>query len=271
MGRGCPPHGKDGVPCKRKNGLQPGAPRRRRRQPPSASGNSPPAAAVISSAVGGPGACPGFCWLARGGSGGHSARRQVGGVGRARGGPGAQCLHRQLVLRGRQLRIATLRPVRGRDDNLDVGVDAAVLHSPAVGVQPDGVLRDRSPSSRRPAGTHSSMPMTPPQVRALHHRAEPDDAQRGGDHVPVGARELVRERHDRARGTSVRVCARPPPACQVPAHDPPGELLHHQFGHVAAAVLAHVRNRGCPGPSRRADRAVEVRLSPRPSCPGRWR
>src|ERR1041385_7393353 len=87
------------------------------------------------------------------------------------------------------------------------------------------------PSTSR---NHSSMPMTPPQVRAPTTGPSPRMRSAAGIMSPSEP------------GTSRGVRPRPPPAWQVPAHDPPGELLHHQFGHVAAAVLAHVKDEHVP-------------------------
>ena len=147
---------------------------------------------------------------------------------------------------GLQLRVPAGRRVVRGDPHLYVRVDAVVLHAPAVLVEGERVPRHGDGRTVDQALVALDTDYAAPGPGA-DHRAEAEQLDRGRDDVPVGPGELVGHRDQRTAPRLLRVGFRPQPAAQAPADDPPGQLLHHKLGDVAAAVSAHVEDQPVAG------------------------
>jgi len=102
------------------------------------------------------------------------------------------------------------------------------------------------------------MPITPPQCARPHHRPEMEDLDGRGDDVAVRPGELISEcHHGPARRVPAGRWLAAARAATSQADHPPGELLHHELGDMAAAVAADVHDQRVPG-HLAAQIAVEV-------------
>src|SRR5580704_15341529 len=121
-----------------------------------------------------------------------SPRRAGGRIRRPDGRPVLQCLQSEPD-GGLQLSVTARGPVIRRGNDLDIGVDAVVLDSPAVRAEPEGQPRHGHRGAVDQLVRLVIADDAAPGPRA-DHRAEPEDLDRRRDDVAVRTRTLVSKR-----------------------------------------------------------------------------